>query len=530
MSMKTSLRKFCISECKRNIWLPVISFVSLFMVLPFFFTRLMVALQNEYGVTFREARGSALLPRNQKLFSLTYENAGIPLVLCFLAIIHGCILFSFLSSRKKQDFYYSQPIKKKDLFWVTYLQGVVYGIVPYMICLIIVAIMALANGCCSGVFLSILLHIFFFNSLLFISVYSVVVVACCLTGKLIFSVLGSGVLLGYFPMLYFIAQYIFDGSLLRFSKGLALICKMSPITYAVESFNSVYSYRYDGRYNGRLAVISYNHSGIIGLLAFLIVGVVAARILFVKRSAEAAGKPIAFTNAKKIIKAFLVALISLGVTALFVVLFRDDTRFCKIVGMIVGIVFGIYVVDTLMELNWKASLIKWKTQWVYALIAVAAVTSMYNYSYRFRYNGFSDIPKYYTVDQAEKDGCVILSCGEVVKGEDTIERFMSDVENGKEGKIRVVENGYGETAYFDYVYKNGVITSYNKYNLFSNAGEYPYLKKITGRFKDDGETKDTTYYVLTDKKDLTFDDYRRCIEDVEGKIKYKVTCICTKPE
>ena len=46
MSMKTSLRKFCISECKRNIWLPVISFVSLFMVLPFFFTRLMVALQN----------------------------------------------------------------------------------------------------------------------------------------------------------------------------------------------------------------------------------------------------------------------------------------------------------------------------------------------------------------------------------------------------------------------------------------------------------------------------------------------------
>ena len=274
MSMKTSLRKFCISECKRNIWLAVISFVSLFMVLPFFFTRLMVALQNEYGVTFREARDLALLPRDQKLFSLTYENVGIPLVLCFLAIIHGCILFSFLSSRKKQDFYYSQPIKKKDLFWVTYLQGVVYGIVPYMICLIIVAIMALANGCCSGVFLVILLHIFLFNSLVFLSVYSVVAVACSLTGKQIFSVLGAGVLLGYFPMLYMIVQYIFNGRLLRFSKGLARICKLSPLAYWFDSFEGVYSYNYSDLH-GRMEVISYKHSGIFGLLIFFVAGVIA---------------------------------------------------------------------------------------------------------------------------------------------------------------------------------------------------------------------------------------------------------------
>lgn len=529
MNRKTSLRKLYISECKRNIWLAVISFVSLFLVLPFFFTRLMVSLQNEYGVSFRDASGSALLPRDQKLFALTYENAGIPIVLCFLAIIHGIILFSFLSSRRKQDFYYGQPIKKKDLFWVTYLQGVVYAIVPYMVCLIIVAIMALANGCCSKVFLGILIHIFFTNSLTFLSVYSVVVVACCLTGKLVFSVLGAGVLLGYFPALYLIAQYIFDGNLIHFGKGLVRICKMSPLAYVLTSFKRVSSYCY-GIATGRLKVVSYKQTDILGLVAFFVVGVLVARILFVKRSGEAAGKPIVFNSAKKIIKGFLVALCTVGVTVLFVAIFHDDTRFCKIIGVLAGIVFGIYVVDTLMELNWKASLINWKMQWVYALIAIAAVASLYNYSYQFRYNGFSDIPKYYTIEQAEKDGCVIIDCDEIIKGEDSIERFMSDVENGKEGMIRVVEKGYGEIAYFDYVYKNGFITCYNKYNLFSDGEKYPYLKKVKGHFEGDEEKIDKTYYILTDKKDLTFDDYRSWMEDTEGKIEYSVNCIFVKSE
>ncbi|SET02759.1 hypothetical protein [[Clostridium] polysaccharolyticum] len=505
MNLRMSLKNLYRRDSRRNIWLAVIGLLEYLFALPFCFSGKIVNFKEWSKIPFKEARGDLLISRDGELISLFYDNKMLCIVLCGLAVLNGIILFSYLSSRKKLDFYFSQPFQKRELFWVSYIQGAVNGIVPYLISLLAVLVMAGVNNCFSGTLVLVVLQTFLVNVLFYLAVYAFTILACCLTGKFVFSILGAGTLLMYFPCLLECVRNIFNGEAVSAVDLWDKYVMISPVEIYGRIYNSqkyiVYSHE-------RLSTALCDMSDILYLIVLLVISTFAARLLYARRNSEAAGKTIAFPIAKVIIKALLVIFITLFVATSFESVFNEDTVFFKGIGLVIGAMSGLYIVDSLIELNWTACFKKGWNQFAYAAAALAVAGSVYVYSYSVRYNGLDSVPKYYSVEQAKKDGCVILDSGKLVYGEDKWKQFMEDVHSKKDSMVRVMDGGYGENAFADYVYKDGFVHEYTKYNLFSSGRRLPYLLAVDGLNSMEEEKTEYTAYVLTDKEDLTLEDYR----------------------
>ena len=523
MILKTSYKNLYGMEAKRNLFLTAINTFGIFLVLPFFFLQKIVSFGTDYGVAFRYAKNALLQFRNMSLYQISNGNNVLGVILIMLAILNGITLFSYLFSKKKQDFYLSQPVTRKALFWITYMQGIVNMVVPYVLNLILVIILAAANRCLSGTFFVMLLQAFGVSSLLYLATYSLTVLACTLTGKLFSAVLGAGVFLGYGPVLYVIADYLFDGSLYRLDIAASKIYLISPITI----FSQMYRDNWDSfrmKNKGFLGVMHYDFRLIIALVLMFTISLVVARFAFLRRNAGETGKTIVFYWAKKVIKGFLVAITVLFSACIFPSLYDEYSMKYFIMGIVVGIVFSVVVYDLILEQNWKGCLRNWKEQGIYIIIAIIAVVSAKGYQDHYKYKGFNDIPDEYSVEKALADGCVVVGEDDIeyldwdygysmnfpiykdIQGIENLDQFVKDVNAGKDAKLRIVETSDGSNEYYDYIYKNGVIDRYTTYSLYGVGETYSKLVRLRGKTSEN--EADRVYYVLTNKKNTTFEDFK----------------------
>ena len=523
MILKTSYKNLYGMEAKRNLFLTVINTFGIFLVLPFFFLQKIVSFGTDYGVAFRYAKNALLQVRNMSLYQISNGNNVLGVILIMLAILNGIMLFSYLFSKKKQDFYLSQPVTRKALFWITYMQGIVNMVVPYVLNLILVIILAAANRCLSGTFFVMLLQAFGVSSLLYLATYSLTVLACTLTGKLFSAVLGAGVFLGYGSVLYVIADYLFDGSLYRLDIAASKIYLISPITI----FSQMYRDNWDSfrmKNKGFLGVMHYDFRLIIALVLMFTISLVVARFAFLRRNAGETGKTIVFYWAKKVIKGFLVAITVLFSACIFPSLYDEYSMKYFIMGIVVGIVFSVVVYDLILEQNWKGCLRNWKEQGIYIVIAIIAVVSLKGYTEHYKYRGFDDISDEYSVEEALSDGCVVVDENEMeylnwdfgysmhfpvykdVQGVENFEQFIKDVNVGKDAKLRIVETSDYSNDYCDYVYKKGVIECYKTYSLFGEGYNYSQIVRLKGKIRENEPER--VYYVLTNKKNTTFQDFK----------------------
>lgn len=521
----TSVRRYFTQELRRNTSLFIISFISLFAVLPYHFLKDIAEYANYAGTSFQNAGGSAYSQREAVLCNLTYENLGIPFSLAFMAVVFGIFLFSFLFQRQKEDFYFGQPIKRKTLFLVNYIQGVVYAAVPFILCSILILLIAVPNHCFSGKLVYVLFQIFIVNMLFFLSVYSLTILACCLTGSLFFACMGTGVLLGYCPALYMVFYYIFDGHMQHAGSLIRAVCKLSPIGW-YEAFYQNIDQKMGVIQNESFPLIHFSGSLLIGCLILTAVCAVASCLLFCIRRAEDAGKPVVFPMAANIIKGFMTVLISLGSPVLFTFVFQSQRISIKIAGFLIGFVISVYLMDTFMTLDWKASFQKWKWQWIYAVISLIIVGSFYGYSDQFRYHGFDNVPKDYTEEQARKDGCIILKNGHLAEGLESWKRFEDAVNEGEDAKLRLYYGSYGRDDCVDFVHRDGKVTVYSPNDSNGEVLNLPYARAVTGKIELDGEEIERTVYLLTDKPNLTFQDYQYIVQGNSDSNEHDVSVIC----
>lgn len=495
----SSLKRFYVFEAKRNLWIMILSFVSLFLVLPFYFYKLIKEYEIFPGTELAHIGNQLDENRAFVLNMLTYDNAGVMPVIGFLAVICALFLFSFLSSRKRTDFYYGQPIRKKDLFWCNYLQGIVNVVVPYVVCTSLVLLIAVVNNCYSRTLLCVLTQQFLFYMLFYLTVYTLTVTACCLSGNIAFAILGTGVLLTYFPMVYVILDTLFEGTLANFYKLLSMIVYLSPLVL-VDTSNlrwRIHDYQF--------GFMHLEVNKVLAMLIFLLIAFVSARYLFQKRDKDSVGKPVVFLLAKKIIKVLLVTLGGLGMTVMAVNAFRFHT-FYLITGFTVGVFTSLYVVDCMLELSWTACFSKWKRQWIYLLIPALVTGGAYTLMNTCRYKGFDNIPEYYSIEDAKKDGCVVLESGDVISGLTEWESFVDKVNQKEACKIRLVEQLANPYEYTDLIYENGKITKYESYSRFGTEQNYRYIIKLSGNvLTDDGNGES---YILSDIQNFTIQDYK----------------------
>lgn len=106
---------------------------------------------------------------------------------------------SYLHSPRKLDMLYSLPVKKEHIFWAETGASVLLFIIPYGINLLLANVVGAVRGIyqadMAGVSLAgLLVHLLFF-----LAIYFFGAAAMALTGKILAGILGSLVLLGFFP-------------------------------------------------------------------------------------------------------------------------------------------------------------------------------------------------------------------------------------------------------------------------------------------------------------------------------------------
>lgn len=496
MAKKSVLKRaFYKQEFLRNVWMPFMAFICLAVMLPIRCYNLIEICKDNQMI----AETVSLQDRIDVLNGLYYQNIGVGYVLAFLAVVSAVYLFSFLSSKKKMDFYYGQPVKKSSLFWCNYLQGFVYLFIPYLICNLLVILIALANGYFSFEMIGIVGQQIFNLTLFYMTVYTMAVVACCLTGNLIFSVLGTGVLMFYFPLLIGMLQILFEGHLSTHYEKLRVLFHLSPIVMMNE-------YLFFGdSLEGCVKVLPLPADMIILMSVMFLVSLGAAYYLFHKRDEDAVGNTVVFKKASYIIKALLVSVGTLTITIMFGCFFDSHARLYKITGFVAGVILTLYVVDCMMDLSFTSFFEKWKKQWSYILVSLAVTAGAFALVNSCRYRGFDEMPKLYTEEDAKADGCVLIRDFKMKDNLDVWNEFVEKVEKKQDCKVRMVNLDDWPISAVDLSCKDGKVSAYTSYNQFEIQNKPLYLVKLDGNIID--RDKSGVTYIVTDLKKMTFDDY-----------------------
>ena len=530
MILGTSSHNMFKKEFKSNLALFVIMIFVLFCALPFTLISMISNYENSYGVSFNTIRYEYIYDRNSVIHHFLYGNVALMLAIAASAFITGIYIFQFVHSRQKTDFYFSMPVKRSSLFWCKYLQPIIYVAISLIVNILIVFGIAAYKNCLSSVFVVAMLQRFVSFMFYFVAVYGITITAVFVTGKTFFSVLGGCTLGIYFPAFVFLLEVIFNGNAKGLLKGVYHLYKLSPHTVFFEIFENEANYDYT--FSDGVFLQPWNIKALIGIIIFAILFTALSYWLFLKRPAEAAGKTIIYSSFKKVVKLFLVFAFSIGTSWLLPVMLCTSKPVHIIVSFIVGILFSIFVLDALIELNFFFAFKNWKKQWAYILVCCIGLTFGYGYSNSVKYHGFEDIPVDYTQEKAIKDGVVLFVGQEQCYNKELLFQFEKDVNDGKDAKLRIAHSDdnyiYG---YNDLIYENGFITIYNEYDLYSNS-KYKYFVKIENEFNADTTsprmedfTKYTDFY-LSDKKKLTKDDIEnnKYVSGTNEEINYEYVC------
>lgn len=228
------------------------------------------------------------------------SNGWMAFITAVLSVVCAASGFSWLNSRKKVDFYHSLPIRREKIFIVNYINGILIMAVPYMVFLAIACGIAASQGISPAIFIEAAEGWGYFM-VYYLMLYSTVAIAVIMTGNLIVGLLGTCFFFFYGPLVLLLAEGYFGTWFYTFCDDGMFFDKVryvSPfIDFCVgESISA-------GFFASRLAV-----GIVLTAIAFL---------LYRKRPSEAAGKAMAFTLSKPVIRILMVIASSLSGAVFF---------------------------------------------------------------------------------------------------------------------------------------------------------------------------------------------------------------------
>ncbi len=316
---------------RKNAWLITLAFVISFFAMP---VATALQLQNfspaDLVSPWYIERLTEIL-----IFAFSIKNPLLIAMFSGAAIISGCVVFSYLHSKKQIDFFHSLPIKRERLFITNYIAGLSLIILPYLANSLLTLIVIAAFGKLGAFPAMTALWGAAQHLLFFISVYSVVVLTASLTGNGVINVLLSPVLLGIGPALvgiYMLIMQIFYQSyysaLFPYDKWLAYT---SPIA----------------RYIASAGNIPLGLRGALALIAFIIAVTLLALYLYLRRPSEAAGSALAFKISRPIIK---YPLVFIGTSIMGLAFYSASANNGKHLWLLFGFLCGAFISNGIIEI------------------------------------------------------------------------------------------------------------------------------------------------------------------------------------
>lgn len=296
-------------DFRKRIWCPILIFIVYFLSLE---VRLLMetekylkeASEYLYGEDFCD------IATYVSHFFFGREAWMISIVTCVVAFLCGISGYSYLHDKTQLDTYHSLPVSRTQLFWSRYLSGMIQFFFPFVIHTLFCAGIAAGRGAFTIETVSSMISYITLQLVVFVLAYGMTVLAVVLTGNIIVSILGTGVLFVYSTALSvltyllsdrFFHTYIIYGNRLDAWLSEKIWC-FSPLSMLLRLFarpnNTTMAaaqkfYKYDTSYVWVMAVAAAVYS-------------MAAYFAYLKRGSERAGTSIAFHVAEPVIKTMIV--------------------------------------------------------------------------------------------------------------------------------------------------------------------------------------------------------------------------------
>ena len=358
MILKNSFIKLLKEDGKRRVWSIALLTLLFFVLMPVIGASHLDHVKQFYDKkVILDSMTEIIISQNNMVMVLTIAAA----VLC------GISGFFYLHSKKKVDFYHSVPVKRKTLFAVNYINGLLIYFIPYLINLILFYITLSIRG----LFYSKLIHMtmtaLLVNVVFYCIIYTIVVIAVMLTGNFIISCFGTAVLLLYGPTLLLVKEEYFRSF---FHTYYPIIRLESCLRFAspIWSYVNVIEQLQDG---GSIT------NSIIIACSVIILLIALALYLYLKRPSEAAGKAMVFPLSKPVIKFMLVILLSLAGGVLFYGIVNSSDGW-----FVFGLSFSLLVVYAAIEIIYNFDIrgaFRHKKQLLLCAFIVACVAVVFRF-------------------------------------------------------------------------------------------------------------------------------------------------------
>lgn len=370
MTSKNLFFKLIKQDVQKRIWCPILIFIGCFLA---FEVRMLMMFDN------LTERGKITLKEyvEQRFFGT--ETRLIAVLVCCAALLCALSGFAYLHSRKQLDTYHSLPINRTQLFFSKYISGVMQFFLPFLFHIFVCMGIAAGKSAFSSVAFVNAMQVICVWTLVFLLAYGVFIMAVCLTGNLIVSIVGSVVLFLYSALVnllyYAMLERFFHTFVIVREEGIfGGVCGFSPLSLFIRLFVPNESV------DVQIGYFKYNADYIWVIVLAAIVYTLIAYVLHWKRPSEAAGKAIAYRPAEPVIKTLLVipgAFYSADFFAQVASSSKNDNAW-----YLFGVVFGYLVIALLIEIIFrfdiKSAFCHWK-QLLFNAACVAIIFVIFRY-------------------------------------------------------------------------------------------------------------------------------------------------------
>lgn len=377
MISKNLFFKLVGQDFKKRIWCSILIFIAFFLVLE---VSLMMSVENiqRYPKSYRYDIYTYV-----KDYFFGMRPSPVVAAVCITAFITAISGYAYLHSKAQIDAFHSLPVSRSQLFWARYLSGILQFFIPFVIHVLICAgIIANKNAFSTETALAMFTFIGI-QLIIFLLSYSVSVMAVVLTGNMIVSIMGTGILFGYSMIIAILTHLLFSRSFHTYviyeSRIDGMVSDMiwcfSPLSMMTKLFSSPNNTTMEAAQKVCQNDISY----LWVLAAAAIIYSLSAYIIYMKRASEAAGRSIAFHTAEPVIKTMIVI-----PAALFCGIFfsefssSTDSDNWFLFGVIFGFVTLCILIEIIFRLDIRGALMH-KKQFLFNAACTALIVVVFKY-------------------------------------------------------------------------------------------------------------------------------------------------------
>lgn len=341
MTSKNSFWDSMKQNFKRRNWMIVLNFLVFFFAYPISLLLMLGRARSKRDLILTD---DDIMYVKDSLYHHVEANQVITLLILLCAVVLAIQGFSYLYSRKKVDMYHSVPVSGRKRFWVIWVNGILIYLGCYVLNLLGGLLLIQVNGFLTGKIVLGALVGLLKNLLYFLAAYHLALIGVMLTGNMIVTMLGVGVLFFY----ELIMRWLFRSFCSRY---------FSSYTYFYAEGERVWTVPFDNMmFEGWLDVAAKDvWYTLIHLLVLIVVYGAVAYILYRKRPAEASGSAMVFNVTKPVIKICLIIAVSMAATLLFDT-YTYENEELPIVGLSLGILLAHGFIEVIYEFDLRAVL------------------------------------------------------------------------------------------------------------------------------------------------------------------------------